>query len=157
MLIVFVGLFLSCKDSTKNESQAANSSETSIKEIKAPSETVVNDITGIEEQKIPRTTIEKVTVEEAKKLAQQGYKFLDIRTPAEIKRGKIKDAMELDVKSYKFQSDVNLMARDAKLIVYCSAGNRSALASKLFSTLGFTNVVEMPGGYMEWITKEKNK
>lgn len=149
-----LGMVLSCKNNNKADSQAAKPQETAIKKEKTQPKTVLNELTGQEEQRIEATEIKKVSIAEAKSLAKQGYKFLDIRTPKEIERGKIKGAMEMNLRGFDFQHNVNKMERDVKLIVYCSAGNRSATASKLFSTLGFTNVVEMPGGYSAWRTEE---
>ena len=152
--------FISCKNDKKASQPVKEETKTQATSTTNPTEES-NIMRGVAhsqpQQKFEGTVIRKVSVEEAEKLAQQGYQFLDIRTKDEIERGKIKDAMEMNVKAYDFQSKVNLMERDIKLIVYCSAGNRSALASKLFSTLGFTNVVEMPGGYSEWRTKHNLK
>jgi rhodanese-related sulfurtransferase len=149
-LLLISVLVISCKnDAIKG--QAAKEQEKTINQ----SDPNTQKINPSEIQESPsRSEIKKVSIAEAKALAKQGYKFLDIRLPEEIERGKIEGAIELNIKSYDFQHKVNELDRNIKLIVYCSAGNRSAVASKLFSILEFTNVVEMPGGYSEWRTTE---
>ena len=152
-LLLISGIVLSCKNDQEKDN-TTTPQETTVKQAETKSQMVKNDLTGEMQKRTEWTEIKKVSIAEAKNLAKQGYKFLDIRLPSEIERGKIDGALEMNVKSYDFQHNVNKMERDVKLIVYCSTGNRSALASKLFSTLGFTNVVEMPGGYSEWRTTE---
>ncbi|MBT8231874.1 MAG: rhodanese-like domain-containing protein [Saprospiraceae bacterium] len=144
LISVFLISVIACKEEKKQETQAAE-----------PVKKVVSDNEIPPQNRIKGTDIKQVTVHEAKKLGSEGYQFLDVRTEEEIARGKIEGAIEMSVKAYDFQHKVNQMDRDIKLIVYCSAGNRSALAAKLFGILEFTNVVEMPGGYSEWRTTFK--
>ena len=101
------------------------------------------------------TVVKKVTVEEAKSLAEnEGYTFIDLRTPKEIKNGKIEGAIEINVKGPNSIGEVNELPRDNKYILYCKSGGRSETASKLFSQMQFTNTVDMTEGYQGW--KKKN-
>jgi len=45
---------------------------------------------------------------------------------------------------------LNELPRDAKLIVHCESGVRSAIAMSVLQAAGFTNLVNMTGGYLAW-------
>jgi len=153
-IILVFSLFLIISCNNNPNSDQAEAAKSAKKTINQSTSTQSNKLVTEPPAEVVTSEIKQVTIAEAKKLSKQGYKFLDIRTPVEIERGKIKGAIEMNVKSFDFQHKVNEMDRDVKLIVYCSAGNRSALASKLFSALNFQNVVEMPAGYSGWRTSE---
>jgi rhodanese-related sulfurtransferase len=40
--------------------------------------------------------------------------------------------------------------RDARVVVYCSSGNRSALAADQMREMGYTNVASLAGGFRAW-------
>ena len=40
--------------------------------------------------------------------------------------------------------------KNAKIILYCGAGNRSALAADNLQKMGYTNVLSMTGGFKAW-------
>ena len=40
--------------------------------------------------------------------------------------------------------------RDARIIVACASGGRSMLAAQTLKSMGYTNVVNMAGGFNEW-------
>lgn len=157
---VFIFLF-SCKgDKPSQNTSAKTPAKTQVKSTAKPDKKSMEptNMTNLEaDNEVIGVDIHKVTVAQAKQLVKEkGYRFLDIRTPKEIERGKIDGAMEINIKTYNFQQQIDKLSRNSKLIVYDSAGNRSALAAKLFSILGFSEVVEMPGGYSAWTEAEKN-
>lgn len=43
------------------------------------------------------------------------------------------------------------VGRDAHVILYCASGNRSALAARTLSDMGYTNVASMAGGFRDWV------
>ncbi|OZJ06020.1 hypothetical protein BZG36_01071 [Bifiguratus adelaidae] len=48
--------------------------------------------------------------------------------------------------------------RNSPLLFYCKAGVRSAMMAKYVANqLGYTDVWEYPGSYMEWVEKSKEK
>ena len=102
-------------------------------------------------RQINRTHVPKVSIEEAIRLhEEEGYAWIDLRTPKETAKGKIDDAMEIDVKAYDWLKYVQKLDPNDKLIIYCQAGTRSDLAAKLFSELEFHYVVDMTDGYDGW-------
>ena len=40
--------------------------------------------------------------------------------------------------------------RDRELVVYCASGARSAFAASALGELGYTNVSNMAGGFVDW-------
>jgi len=41
--------------------------------------------------------------------------------------------------------------RDARIVIYCASGNRSALAADTLQQMGYTNVVNLIGGWNAWV------
>ena len=42
--------------------------------------------------------------------------------------------------------------RTLTIVVYCRSGNRSSQAMSTFEEFGFTNVTEIDGGIVEWLS-----
>jgi len=142
IILILVALFLwACNDSNqKPEQQATENTEAATPSSDPIVQRVIN-----------RTNVPKVSIKEAIRLHEkEGYRFVDLRTPKEIADGKIEDALEIDVKSYDWLTGVKKLDPNDKLILYCQAGTRSALAAKLFSELEFHYVVDMTDGYSGW-------
>lgn len=81
--------------------------------------------------------------------AQKGL-VLDVRTPAEVARGKLAGASVIDLNGGKFEQKVSLIARDKPVFVYCARGGRSAQAVELMTKLGFKKVYNLSGGVGAW-------
>lgn len=103
----------------------------------------------------------EINPEEAKKRldSDAGYVYLDVRTPAEFQAGRPAGAMNIPVGEMnpvtgsmdlnpKFLEVVTAnLAKDAKVIVGCRSGARSAAAQELMHQAGYTNTVNMSGGF----------
>lgn len=76
--------------------------------------------------------------------------IIDVRTPSEFSEGHIDGAVLIDLSSATFIEDVQALPRDGAYAVYCRSGNRSATATAAMRELGFTNIVELGGGILEW-------
>ena len=80
-----------------------------------------------------------------------GPYLIDIREREEVLDGYIPDAtfiprgfLELDIEEEVTKD------RDAPIVLYCAAGNRSALAARDLEYMGYTEVSSMVGGFRAW-------
>ena len=83
--------------------------------------------------------------------AGKAIQIVDVREREEVMDGYIPDAemiprgfLELNI-----EEDVT-MDRDAEIVLYCAGGNRSALAVRDLTFMGYTNVKSMIGGFKGW-------
>ncbi len=93
-----------------------------------------------------------VSQERAKELIKNNPELIiiDVRTPAEIAQGKIKNAIEIDYKTDKFEEEISKLDKDKKYLVYCASGGRSGRTLKKMSSLGFKESYNLLGGYNDW-------
>jgi Rhodanese-related sulfurtransferase len=96
-----------------------------------------------------------ITVEEVKERLNAGEKLnlVDVREPHEhadfniggilLPLGNIKVLQTEDIDGL----------RDKETIVYCRSGNRSGQAAMILEQVGFTNVLNLTGGMLEWEAK----
>lgn len=80
---------------------------------------------------------------------------LDVRTPAEFSNGHVPGAVLLDVKSPDFAEKAARLDKSKTYLVHCAAGVRSVKACNLLAPAGFTNLVNLEGGFNAW-TKAGN-
>ena len=107
-----------------------------------------------------RQTIPEITVAQAKEELNQGLVslLLDVREPAEFEKGHIPGAVLAPRGMLEWYADPTTpyakpeltTKRDARIIVACASGGRSMLASETLKKMGYTNVVNMAGGFNEW-------
>lgn len=76
--------------------------------------------------------------------------LLDVRTPAEWKKGHLKDALHLDIFNDNFEAAINQLDTNATIYVYCASGGRSSEAAEMMHKKGFRKVVDMDGGLRAW-------
>jgi phage shock protein E len=74
-----------------------------------------------------------------------GRTVIDVRTPAEYATGHVAGAIDIDVESTTFDSQIASLDKDAAYLVYCHSGRRSALAAARMAAAGFTDVVDGGG------------
>jgi rhodanese-related sulfurtransferase len=97
-----------------------------------------------------------LSVEEFKQMVDQFQgkpgeaTILDVRTPSEFERERLRDAVNLDVSAGVFSDRVARLDRGKTYLVYCQSGTRSARAAQIMSELGFTKVYNMRGGIAKW-------
>ena len=101
--------------------------------------------------------IKRVSPAEAKQLVDEGFTYLDVRTEAEYAAGHPVGAQNVPVAlagaggmqpNPQFLAVVQaLFPKDAKLVVGCKAGGRSARAADVLTGAGYTNVVDQRAGY----------
>ena len=81
---------------------------------------------------------------------QEDYVILDVRTPAEYKRGHMAGALNMDFQSSDFAASLDELDKDKVYLMHCAAGGRSASTLEMMKEKGFTRVYELGGGMNEW-------
>lgn len=91
---------------------------------------------------------ENITAAEFKELQkQQDVVVLDVRTPQEIKGGKVKGAMEIDALASGLKEKLSALDKSKTYLVYCRSGRRSANVCAQLSQMEFPKVYNLTGGY----------
>lgn len=105
---------------------------------------------GFNEPSVP--TIE---AEELKKAVDSKEKcvILDVRTPGEFSRGKLKGSINISVEEIQGRVVATLPDKKQKIYVYCLSGARSSVAVETMLALGYTNVFHMNHGLLGWRAK----
>lgn len=76
---------------------------------------------------------------------------LDIRTPEEVAQARLPGKLfHLDFHAADFARKLGALDPDARYLMYCRSGQRSATARRLMVQLGFTDVVDLAGGLVGW-------
>lgn len=76
--------------------------------------------------------------------------IIDVRTPSEFENGHLLNALNINWQGSDFNSQVEQLDKSKPVFVYCQAGGRSTKASFALSKLGFKNIYNLDGGYMQW-------
>ena len=86
-------------------------------------------------------------------MTEEGVIILDVRTPGETADGIIEGAQELDFRADDFREQLSSLDKEAKYLVYCRGGGRSASACSMMKEMGFEDVSNLVGGYQRWQAK----
>ncbi|WP_202978150.1 rhodanese-like domain-containing protein [Mariprofundus erugo] len=94
---------------------------------------------------------ENVPVEHAMQQWKEGmmpFLFLDVRSQEEYAQGHIAGAMLIPVD--ELAGRMNEVPKNRQVYVYCHSGKRSARASALLASHGFTRIENIVGGIEAW-------
>lgn len=118
-----------------------------------------NDVAQIRQNVNLRTAkvireVPSVTVEEFKSALdsrQRDYSIIDVRSMEEFAAGRIANA--INVPRGRAEWGVPAVVRDSgrRIYVYCRSGNRSAYVVKMLLEVGYTDVVNVTGGFKAWL------
>ena len=87
---------------------------------------------------------------QAMRAGEAGLVLLDVREPQEWNLGRIPGAIHIPRGQLETRVE-QVVPRDRKVVIYCAAGNRSALAADTLQQMGYSNVSSMSGGWREWV------
>jgi rhodanese-related sulfurtransferase len=79
-------------------------------------------------------------------MSEPGTVIVDVRTAAEFAAGHVDGAVNIDVESGSFATEIATLPTDTTYAVYCRSGRRSAIAADQMAEAGFTSVVNLDGG-----------
>jgi rhodanese-related sulfurtransferase len=83
-------------------------------------------------------------------IAAGNVQILDVRTPEELREGKIDGSININFYDRNFKEQVAKLDKNIPVYVYCRSGARSQQAMEVLRELGFTVVYELKGGYMNY-------
>ena len=112
--------------------------------------TNINELLKEANELVPR-----ISIEDAKALLEDiNTVILDVREGQELREtGKIKGAIHVPRGLLEFifrPEDYVDNEENMKILVYCAAGARAALAAKTLMDIGYKNVFNL-GGFKEWV------
>ena len=97
-------------------------------------------------------TYEQITAEKAKEImdSEEACVIIDARTDAEFAAGHIPQAVNIDVRGEKFDSEAKALLDPSRPVaVYCRSGARSKTAARNLVDKGY-RVYELNNGFMNW-------
>jgi rhodanese-related sulfurtransferase len=99
--------------------------------------------------------IRETTVEGVKAELDHGEKFLlvDVREESEYAKDHLPGAIHLGKGVIERDIEARVPDLDARMVLYCGGGYRSALAADNLQKMGYTNVLSMDGGIRDWREK----
>ena len=98
-----------------------------------------------------KARITEMTVPQVMALQKSGHPvtLLDVRDLQEVNLGRIPGALHISRGNLETKVEA-LVPRDARLVIYCASGNRSAFAADTLQQMGYESVASMAGGFRGW-------
>jgi rhodanese-related sulfurtransferase len=97
--------------------------------------------------RVKETTVADV---QRRKDAGETFHFVDVREESEFAAGHAVGAMHLGKGTIERDIEKAIPDPNAKIILYCGGGFRSALAADNLQKMGYSNVESMDGGFRGW-------
>jgi len=99
-----------------------------------------------------KSRVKETDVHAVKKQMDAGEKFylVDTREDSEWNNGRLPGAVHLCKGIIERDIEKTIPEKNAKVVLYCGGGFRSALAADNLQRMGYTNVISMDGGWRGW-------
>jgi rhodanese-related sulfurtransferase len=93
--------------------------------------------------------IREIGIEEYKRMCEIGEagQFVDVREDAEWHAAHAAGAIHLSKGVIERDIEKTIPDKNARLVLYCGGGFRSALATDNLQKMGYTNVISLDGGW----------
>ena len=108
----------------------------------------ISDIEKLEVSGSKMEILNQVSVDELNENLS-AYKIIDVRSSTEYNLAHIPSA--LNIHTGYLEKNINNISIDEKLVVYCTSGDRSAIAASFLVKNGYKNVFNLSGGINSWI------
>lgn len=82
-----------------------------------------------------------------------GEIIIDLRTPDELKEGKIAGAAVIDFFGANFEPAIKGLDKSKTYFLYCAGGGRSSETAELMKELGFNTIYNLEEGFNGWKKK----
>ncbi len=81
--------------------------------------------------------------------ANEPLMLIDVRDGNEVNLGTIPNAVHLSRGNLEKLIE-GVAPRDARIVLFCGSGSRSALAAESLGRMGYLDVASMRGGFRDW-------
>jgi rhodanese-related sulfurtransferase len=95
-----------------------------------------------------KTQCERCTPLDLVALLREGASLIDVREPVEYRSGHIAGARNVPLS--RLAGGAQDLPKDARIVVGCLSGHRSSVAIGHLRRLGFSNLVNLDGGFQAW-------
>src|SRR5213593_3587439 len=102
-----------------------------------------------------KSQIREVDTAAAEAAIAAGALVLDVREPDEYEQGAIPGAVHIPRGNLESNIEGRVPDHDARIVVHCAGGTRSAFAAKTLAELGYTDVASMAGGFNKWKDEQR--
>ena len=93
-----------------------------------------------------RGDFKQVTVDKVRTLLQEDQVFIDVREVMEYERGHLEGAKNIPLSQLRERLDE--VPKDRPVYIHCRTGQRSYNAVRVLQNLGYTNVMNVTGGFL---------
>jgi rhodanese-related sulfurtransferase len=95
---------------------------------------------------------QRISAAEAKKLQDEGWTYVDVRTEAEFVAGHPTGAVNIPVNRADFLDLVKArFPGDSRLVIGCGVGARAMHATAALEAAGYTRLATNTGGFEQWM------
>lgn len=100
-------------------------------------------------QKDPKVRV--ISSQEYKQeISTNNVQIVDVRTPQEYVEGAIEGAVNINIYDADFEVKIQKLDPNKPVYIYCRSGARSQTAANKMVALGFTEIIDLKGGYMNY-------
>ena len=107
--------------------------------------------TGLDLVNEAKSRITEISPTAARELlaSEPGVVIIDVREAHEFRLGHLPGARHVPRGTLEGNVE-GIVPRDARVVVYCAGGSRSALATDTLRQMGYEKVVSLQGGFRDW-------
>lgn len=112
-------------------------------------------ISDVNEMDLELASSELIDINQLKShLGKENVQLIDVRGQSEYQAGHIESAEPIFVGT--LQDNLDKISKEKQLVIYCQAGDRSAIAASLLNRNGYTNIKNYTGGMQDWLAHNQN-
>ena len=100
--------------------------------------------------------IRRISIDEFKAITDslQDEVIIDLRTPGELRSGKIPGAVVIDFFGPGFEPAIEALDKNKIYLLYCASGGRSGETAELMRDMGFRKIYNMEEGFNGWVKRK---
>ncbi|CAM3304548.1 rhodanese-like domain-containing protein [Aequorivita lipolytica] len=80
----------------------------------------------------------------------ENLQLVDVRTQEEFGEDHLRTAQNICVTDDDFKEKVAKLDKEEPVYLYCRSGKRSAKAAQIMKEMGFKEIYDMEGGFLNW-------